>query len=86
MSADQIERSSPPIQLQGEDLLLPTLEERGDQIIGFAEPKEMRDMARLLRMRDDTPQLPQPTLELIVQNVRSELQQAGWLTDEEPPG
>jgi hypothetical protein len=37
-------------------------------------------------MRDDTPQLPQPALELIVQNVRSELQQAGWLTDEEPPG
>ena len=85
MSADQIEPPTPPIQLQGEDLLLPTLEERGDQIIGFADPKEMRDMARLLRMRDDTPRLSRPALELIVQNVRSELQQVGWLTDEEPP-
>jgi hypothetical protein len=86
MSADQSERPSSSIQLQREDLLLPALEERGDQIFGFADPKEMRDMARLLRMQDDTPQLSRPALELIVQNVRSELQQAGWLTEEEPPG
>ena len=86
MSRGQIERPRPSIPLPAADPLLPTLEERGDQIIGFADPKEMRDMARLLRERDDTPQLSRPALERIVQNVRSGLQRARWLTDEEPPG
>lgn len=86
MRTDQSERPGSPIQLPGADPSLPTLEERGEQLMGFADPQEMREMARLLRVRDDTPRLSPPALERIVRNVRSGLPRATWLTDEEPRG